>query len=165
MWEDSTGGALMKRHAMDSPASNSHSYYPMKLGIGHDLTRIALDPKHPYKIASEAELLTTSSNWFCFFHSLQNRAQNTTDRVRLCKALPMPKTISKNGLDHLISEPLFISSSFFDLFATHPLTMLLIGTPLLGLRNRFIFFDFFCAWVEIPRTIRHQSHRLLQYLK
>jgi transposase len=33
-------------------------YYMMRLGIGHDLTRIALDPKHPRKIASEAELLT-----------------------------------------------------------------------------------------------------------
>ena len=32
-------------------------YYLMRLGIGHDLTRIALDPKHPRKIASEAELL------------------------------------------------------------------------------------------------------------
>jgi transposase len=32
-------------------------YYLMKLDIGHDLTRIALDPKHPRKIASEAELL------------------------------------------------------------------------------------------------------------
>jgi transposase len=32
-------------------------YYLMKLGIGHDLTRIALDPKYPRKIASEAELL------------------------------------------------------------------------------------------------------------
>src|SRR5215211_5553544 len=32
-------------------------YYLMKLGIGHDLTRIALDPKHPRKLASEAELL------------------------------------------------------------------------------------------------------------
>ena len=32
-------------------------YYLMKLGIGHDLTRIALDPKHPRKIASEAEVL------------------------------------------------------------------------------------------------------------
>jgi hypothetical protein len=29
----------------------------VKLGIGHDLTRIALDPKHPRKLASEAELL------------------------------------------------------------------------------------------------------------
>jgi len=33
-------------------------YYLMRLGIGHDLTRIALDPKHPRRIASEAELLT-----------------------------------------------------------------------------------------------------------
>jgi transposase len=33
-------------------------YYLMRLGIGHDLTRIALDPKHPRRIASTAELLT-----------------------------------------------------------------------------------------------------------
>ena len=32
-------------------------YYLMRLGIGHNLTRIALDPKHPRKIAGEAELL------------------------------------------------------------------------------------------------------------
>jgi len=32
-------------------------YYMMRLGVGHDLTRIALDPKHPRKLASEAELL------------------------------------------------------------------------------------------------------------
>jgi len=32
-------------------------YYLMRLGIGHNLTRIALDPKHPRKISSEAELL------------------------------------------------------------------------------------------------------------
>jgi len=32
-------------------------YYLMRLGIGHDLTCIALDPKHPRKLASEAELL------------------------------------------------------------------------------------------------------------
>ena len=32
-------------------------YYLMRLGIGHDLTRIALDPKHPRRISSEAELL------------------------------------------------------------------------------------------------------------
>ena len=32
-------------------------YYLMRLGIGQDLTRIALNPKHPRKIASEAELL------------------------------------------------------------------------------------------------------------
>ncbi len=32
-------------------------YYLMRLGIGHDLTRVALDPKYPRKLASEAELL------------------------------------------------------------------------------------------------------------
>lgn len=32
-------------------------YYLMQLGIGHDLTRIALNPKYPRKLASEAELL------------------------------------------------------------------------------------------------------------
>jgi transposase len=32
-------------------------YYLMRLGIGHDMTRIALDPKHPRRLASEAEVL------------------------------------------------------------------------------------------------------------
>ena len=32
-------------------------YYLMRLGIGKDLTRIALDPKHPRRLASEAEVL------------------------------------------------------------------------------------------------------------
>jgi transposase len=32
-------------------------YYLMRLGIGHDLTRIALNPNYPRKLASEAELL------------------------------------------------------------------------------------------------------------
>lgn len=32
-------------------------YYLMRLGIGHDLTRIALDPKHPRRLASVAEVL------------------------------------------------------------------------------------------------------------
>jgi transposase len=32
-------------------------YYLMRLGIGHELSRIALDPRHPRKLASEAELL------------------------------------------------------------------------------------------------------------
>jgi hypothetical protein len=32
-------------------------YYLMKIGIGHDLTRIALDPKHPRRLASEEEVL------------------------------------------------------------------------------------------------------------
>ena len=30
----------------------------MRLGIGHDLERVALNPKHPRRLASEAELLT-----------------------------------------------------------------------------------------------------------
>ena len=32
-------------------------YYLMRMGMGHELTRIALDPKHPRRLASEAELL------------------------------------------------------------------------------------------------------------
>jgi transposase len=32
-------------------------YYLMRLGIGHELERIALNPKYPRKLASEAELL------------------------------------------------------------------------------------------------------------
>ena len=32
-------------------------YYLMRLGIGHDLTRIALNPKYPRRLAPEAELL------------------------------------------------------------------------------------------------------------
>ena len=32
-------------------------YYLMRLGIGQDLTRIALDPKHPRRLASETEVL------------------------------------------------------------------------------------------------------------
>ena len=32
-------------------------YYLMRLGIGHDLERIALNPKYPRRIASEAEVL------------------------------------------------------------------------------------------------------------
>jgi hypothetical protein len=32
-------------------------YYLMRLGIGHDLTRIALNPKYPRRLASETELL------------------------------------------------------------------------------------------------------------
>ena len=32
-------------------------YYLMRLGIGHDLERIALNPKYPRRLASEAELL------------------------------------------------------------------------------------------------------------
>ncbi|MGW8223894.1 MAG: IS110 family transposase, partial [Syntrophobacteria bacterium] len=33
-------------------------YYLMRMGIGHDLERIALNPRYPRKIASEAEVLT-----------------------------------------------------------------------------------------------------------
>ena len=36
-------------------------YYLMRLGIGKDLTRIALDPKHPRRLASESELLALRS--------------------------------------------------------------------------------------------------------
>jgi transposase len=32
-------------------------YYLMKLGIGSELRRVALDPKHPHRLASEAEIL------------------------------------------------------------------------------------------------------------
>jgi len=32
-------------------------YYLMRLGIGHDLTRVALNPKYPRKLANETELL------------------------------------------------------------------------------------------------------------
>ena len=32
-------------------------YYLMKVGLGKELTRIALDPKHPRRLASEAEVL------------------------------------------------------------------------------------------------------------
>lgn len=32
-------------------------YYLMRLGIGADLHRVALDPKHPHRLASEAEIL------------------------------------------------------------------------------------------------------------
>jgi len=32
-------------------------YYLMRLGIGQDLTRVALNPKYPRRLASEAEVL------------------------------------------------------------------------------------------------------------
>jgi len=32
-------------------------YYLMKLGIGSELQHVALDPKHPHRLASEAEVL------------------------------------------------------------------------------------------------------------
>jgi transposase len=33
-------------------------YYLMRMGIGHKLKRIALDPKHPHRLATEAEVRT-----------------------------------------------------------------------------------------------------------
>ena len=32
-------------------------YYLMKLGLGSGLQHVALDPKHPHRLASEAEIL------------------------------------------------------------------------------------------------------------
>jgi len=32
-------------------------YYLMRLGVSADLQRVALDPKHPHRLASEAEIL------------------------------------------------------------------------------------------------------------
>lgn len=43
------------RHGMT--AQQFARYYLMKIGVGQDLTRIALDPKHPRRLASEAEVL------------------------------------------------------------------------------------------------------------
>jgi hypothetical protein len=34
----------------------------MKIGLGKELTRIALDPKHPYRLANEAEVLRYVQN-------------------------------------------------------------------------------------------------------
>ena len=42
---------------MDEDARDGLTRQGRCLGIGHDLTRIALDPKHPRKLATEAELL------------------------------------------------------------------------------------------------------------
>jgi transposase len=39
-------------------------YYLMRLGIGHDLKRIALNPKYPRRLASEAELLVLRPELF-----------------------------------------------------------------------------------------------------
>jgi len=36
-------------------------YYLMRLGIGQDLTRMALNPKYTRRLASEAELLALRS--------------------------------------------------------------------------------------------------------
>jgi len=42
----------------------------------------------------------------------------------------MPKNTNRNGSDHAISEPLFVSTSRFDLLVALPLTLLLIGVAL-----------------------------------
>jgi len=53
-----TWGWQMDEEARDGLSRQQFTrYYLMRLGIGQDLTRIALDPKHPRKIASEAEVL------------------------------------------------------------------------------------------------------------
>lgn len=46
--EEARGGMTARQFAR---------YYLMKIGIGKDLTRITLDPKHPRRLASEAEVL------------------------------------------------------------------------------------------------------------
>jgi transposase len=53
-----TWGWQMDEEARDGLTRQQFArYYLMRLGIGHDLTRIALDPKHPRRLASEAEVL------------------------------------------------------------------------------------------------------------
>lgn len=53
-----TWGWQMDEEARDGLTRQQFTrYYLMRLGIGQDLTRIALDPKHPRRIASEAEVL------------------------------------------------------------------------------------------------------------
>ena len=48
----------MDEEAQDSlTQQQSVRSYLMRLEIGQDLARIALDPKHPQEIASEAEVL------------------------------------------------------------------------------------------------------------
>lgn len=37
-------------------------YYLMRLGVGSELQRVALDPKHPHRLASEAEILERMPN-------------------------------------------------------------------------------------------------------
>jgi hypothetical protein len=48
----------MKEEARDGLTRQQFArYYLMRLGIGHDLTRIAINPKYPRRLASEAEVL------------------------------------------------------------------------------------------------------------
>lgn len=53
-----TWGWQMDEEARDGLTRQQFArYYLMRLGIGHDLTRVALNPKYPRKLASETELL------------------------------------------------------------------------------------------------------------
>jgi len=53
-----TWGWQMDEEARDGLTRQQFArYYLMRLGIGHDLTRVALNPKYPRKLASEAELM------------------------------------------------------------------------------------------------------------
>jgi hypothetical protein len=53
-----TWGWQMDEEARDGLARQQFArYYLMRLGIGHDLTRVALNPKYQRRLASEAELL------------------------------------------------------------------------------------------------------------
>ena len=53
-----TWGWQMDEEARDGLTRQQFArYYLMRLGIGHDLTRVALTPKYPRKLASETEVL------------------------------------------------------------------------------------------------------------
>ena len=53
-----TWGGRLDNEARDGLTRSQFArYYLMRLGIGQDLTRVALNPKYPYRLASEAELL------------------------------------------------------------------------------------------------------------
>lgn len=53
-----TWGGRLDNEARDGLTRSQFArYYLIRLGIGQDLTRVALNPKYPYRLASEAELL------------------------------------------------------------------------------------------------------------
>jgi transposase len=53
-----TWGGRLDNEARDGLTRSQFArYYLMRLGIGQDLARVALNPKYPYRLASEAELL------------------------------------------------------------------------------------------------------------
>ena len=53
-----TWGGRLDNEARDGLTRSQFArYYLMRLGIGQDLTRVALNPKYPCRLASEAELL------------------------------------------------------------------------------------------------------------